>query len=260
MMKNIKIVLCLAALLGARDGLAKGLEDLNPATPQEKEAEPAKKDAEPATENKEGPKAEPVEKKEEKKDEPAAATTAATNESKTIEPSATSRKLADKLSLSTGLYFNRLKGSTGTWAAGGGRSEIAVSYLTAKEPYKSGFLKHVDILASLRYAPVDVTVKSKKQSYRGVVEGFHLGGLLSRLFNENFRSIGGVELSYFATHLRSLDALKEEAAVTKNGAGVTLVGGCDWIFSNKLTLGPRVDVSLGSYSGFSFGGAAGFIF
>lgn len=254
MMKHIKIVLCLVSLSFANSALAKGLEELNPSTPPEKEAEPEKKEPEPASET--NVKAEPVEKKEEKKPEE----TQVAAETKAVEPSATSRKLADKLALSTGLYFNRLEGSKGTWAAGGGRSEVALHYLVAKEPFKSGFLKHVDILASLRYAPVDVTVKAKKQSYRGVVEGFHFGGLLTRLFNESFRSIGGVELSYFATHLRSIDGLKEDPSVAKNGAGVTLVGGCDWIFGNKLTLGPRVDASLGSYSGFSFGGAAGFVF
>lgn len=256
MMKSIKAIAIVASLLGAQVIHAKGLDELNPST-DTKEAAPETKVEEKA------PAEAPAVKTEPEKPEPEvkkAEVTAETVEPKPIEPSATSRKLADKLSLSTGLFFNRLKGTKGSWAAGGGRSEIGAQYLVAKDPFKSGMLKHVDILASMRYAPIDVTLKSNRQSYKGVVEGFHFGAQMSRIFNEHFRSIGGLELSYYSVHLVSTDGFPETASAAKNGVGATINAGCDWIFANKMTIGPRADISFGSYNGFSLGGSAGVVF
>lgn len=256
MMKNMKLVILAIVFLGANPVQAKGLDELNPETPETKAPEPEKKTEETAPAENSEVKAEPEKALEAEK--PAEA--AVTAEVKPVEPSATSRKLADKLFLTTGLYFNRLQGTKGDWDAGGGRSEVAVHYLVSKEPFKSGMLKHVDILASARYAPVDVTLRSNRQSYTGVVEGFHFGVLLTRLFTEKFRSVGGIEASYYSVHLESADSFPEPSSAAKNGAGATFVGGCDWIFANKMTLGPRVDLSVGSFHGFSVGGAAGFVF
>lgn len=260
MMKNIKVVILVATFLGTSSVLAKGLDDLNPSTPEANTPEPEKKVEETAPAEKPEVKAEPEKAPPENKKDEKQTEAAVTAEVKTVEPSATSRKLADKLSLTTGLYFNRLEGTKGDWSAGGGRSEIGVHYLVAKEPFKSGMLKHVDILASIRYAPVDVTLRSQQQSYTGVVEGYHFGVLLSHIFTEKFRSVGGIEASYYSVHLESADSFTEPSSEAKNGVGATLVAGCDWIFANKMTLGPRADFSVGSYHGFSFGGAAGVVF
>lgn len=247
-MKNFWIV---AVMLFVNGGLeAKGLDEL---TPEVEETKTESKDAAtpPAGETAPAPKAEPVP---EKKEEPQAEAAP-----KAPEPSATSKKLADRLMVFTGASFTQISGPDGDWG-GGGTGDVSATWLLKKDPFPTGRLAKIDVYALARYAPQDVVVESKGQSYRGVVQTLQAGLMATRPMTETFRYVTQATLGYATTNLRSTDVFQEKSKLEAGGAQLGLGGGADWVFAGKASVGPRLNLGFGRYQTIGIGGEFGFVF
>ncbi len=226
--------------------LAKGLDSLQPAMPAPQPAPvlDSSTTAAPAESDAVVP-ANPTETPAEKSEAAVAAT---------VQPSAASKAISDRLTLTTGLGLINASASTGKWFSRGG-AELGAYYELALARTPS-----FAVSAGMRYVAFDVTVEDALQSYRGVVEGYYLG-TIARFSRQNRLSFVGVgELGWMSVHLNSLNRLPPDDKLNAAGVNVSLGGGMDWQLQPKLYAGPRLMLGFGRLQTIQVSGNATLVF
>lgn len=178
---------------------------------------------------------------------------AATSET-TVTQSATSKALNDKLSIGTGFGFYMASASEGEWSSRGG-AELAAYYVLPYVTHSAWSLS-----GSFRYATFDATAVLDRLSYRGTVEGYHLGAMARIGRNTKMSFIGSGEVGMMVVHMYSLERVEVDDKLNSNGVNVTLGGGVDWQLQPKLFLGPRLGLGFGRLQTVQLSGNATFMF
>ncbi len=233
-------------------GHAKGLDELNSEqgkTPQKSEGE--KNTDEAVKKESQAPSPEGAAKNGEGKD----------NKEEKIEPSESSKALADKLSLRAGFALAYASGSSkqDNWGSSG-MSHIALDYLLEKKLF--GLASHV----GFRYAPFDVIMHEKegsyKEEYRGVIENYLLGVRLDVKASEKKVVYSNVELGLFRQNMKANGDFAPTGAKNnkKFGAIMVLGGGLDYRFGDKVLAGPQLNLGLGQYALVQTGIQISFVF
>jgi len=251
---TLRILACLITIAPAWTVVAKDSDKLAPVAPSTAPAAEAAKTSAPA------PIASPT--------TPAPATTppvdaelkaadgAVAAETKPIEPSATSKALADKLAIATSLNWNKVSAAAGTWVSGG-MSDLAVTWLVHSLTIAD---RAVGLHALGRFSGFDLAGTQDRNSYRGVVNGFHLGGVTTLAIKEKISALVQLDIAYLLVRLHHVDKRDTLAAAEDSGIGFTAGVGGDWHFSPKVSAGPRFYAGFGRYSLVQFGGSATFRF
>lgn len=156
------------------------------------------------------------------------------------QPSALSQKLAEKMYLASGLGFANIKGPKGTWSTLG-NADALVAYQLAEFQGKTWRL-----FGAYHFAPYDVVVKKDAENYRGNIDTHGFGVTLRHKSGRMEVHTSG-ELVAQIVHLKQTDEFKPKENLEKNGFAANLGGGVDWRILEKLQIGPRLHVGLGTY-------------
>lgn len=167
-------------------------------------------------------------------------------------PSQMSMALASRVFLGTGFGFTTLSGDKGDWAAGGS-SEIVAGYLT--DAHVMGFRMGL----TYRYQPIDFTVNRENRSYRGVVEGHHFGTKWL-LPQGELTYVAQSELGAMLCKVDPLDNMETEDELEGMGVNVTIGGGVDYQLFEKVQVGGRIMVGVGTFSVVQLATSASFMF
>lgn len=223
-----------SALLGLFAGLilatqplaAKGLNEVSPEV-EGTEAE--------STDDTPPPPADEVEAKGEegKQEEPAMPTD--------VKPSESALKLTDKIYLGLNFGFVRASASEGDWTAGSSGG------LTAGYRIHESLVLNSPLYLTGQYAPINVTVKNKSQSYRGVLESYLVGAMIPYQFKPNLRFIGTAELGLVSGSYRSSLKYDNPTPPEDSGFLMQLGGGASWLVLERIYVGPRLHLGFGTF-------------
>lgn len=169
------------------------------------------------------------------------------------EPSEFSKSIANKLFLTTGISYTKIEADKGAWTAGLA-SDVGIAYR-----FSEAFLGGQG-LASFRYAPSDVVVLSEGDSYRGVIETYHFGGIWILPVTEALSYVASCELGLVQISLESHDGMEEDSDLESGVVQLTFGGGADWQVLEKVKVGPRVYLGAGSQVAAQAAGMVTFIF
>jgi hypothetical protein len=233
----------------------KGLDTLTPEVKEEPAPEAEKKEGteapaqpEPAAETPAPPAATvPAETP------PVATTPAVTEPVQTFERSNISKQIENKMYVGTGIDVGTLSASKGDWSSAAG-SHLAIGYKLQEKPGK------YDLYGTFRYTPFDVVVESSGLSYNGVVEGYHAGAEMVRVWKDKWDYVAFAELGYWVVTLYPSDAFDKDADLEKRGATVAAGGGFNWSPLDKVKIGPRASVGFGRFQSVRISGVAEFAF
>lgn len=121
-------------------------------------------------------------------------------------------------------------------------SDLTVGYRVAKL-----MRDRLKVFTTLRYLPVDVIVKHEGTEYRGVVEHYQFGGLLS-FQQRDLLFEGGAELGGVISGLNALDNLPKDSSLERSGVNFTLHTGLGWRPIEQVQVGGRVYLGVGIFS------------
>ncbi len=216
---------------------AKGLNQLTPATPEEKMDEAPKNDQ--TTDDTE------------KTDQPVVA------EKTAPEAPKIKSKLKDKVELATSFGWINTSKEGNDWRSSG-VSDFTVSYKVDKVKIKSQ-----PIMATFRYAPVEVAPQiekdGEKQEYKGVIEGYHFGASHRYPLKKKLAVISSAELGLLNTSLKGQFAASDSPP-DDFGAQLSIGGGADWQLLEGFFLGPKLIVGVGTHTSIQLSGLASFAF
>lgn len=231
-------------LLGTTPLWAKGLNEV---TPEVEESSDATPDEAPAV-------SEDANKAEEKAEEATKDAETVKNLPADVKPSEMSAKLADKIFLGLDLGFARAKASEGTWTSGSSGGLMAGYQL------KESFLGKNPLYLTGHYAPINVTVTKNTQSYRGVLEGYLIGGYVPYTLKNNLRAVGVAEFGFVKGHFHSNLTYDNPSPPKDSGVLLAVGGGVEWLFLNKIAVGPRLNLGFGSFQTLQLALASEFFF
>lgn len=166
-----------------------------------------------------------------------------------IVPSSMSLALAEKLFLSMGLNWMKVSAPAGSWSSGGS-GDVTVAYRLVSIP---GLFRGFSALASFRFAPFDLAGTQDRNSYRGDVQGYHLGGIGRAQFTDKMSGQASAEVGMMVVNLKHVDNRETLADAEKSGVNMTVGAGGDWWFFPQLGVGPRLAMGFGRFSTVQFG-------
>lgn len=251
------VAIWLGVFVGS-SGLAKGLDELTPqpeATPAEAEKAESPTSvptaSPPPTPTPSGsPVPSPV-----PSPTPSPETDKEETEELPIERSELSKKLENRLYLAPSLNLARVIGAKGSWSSAA-NGNFAVGWLA-----KESWIKESRLFVTARYAPFDFILQKNSRYYRGVAEGWYVGGQALFKLTETLFASGGVEAGYFRVHLDSADSFEVLSKDEEKGGGTLVVASSlDWQLLEKLLLGPHLGLGLGSLKTIQLGTKATFFF
>jgi hypothetical protein len=217
----------LVAILTPLSVSAKGVDELEPRSPDEKSADAATEEK-----NVTPPSEAPAED---------TATPAAVAASPVVEKSASSQAIADKLSLFVNAGWARIpKAKLGTFASSG-QADIGMSW----KYWTSG--SH-QMRVSLRYSPLHSENQIDGQSYVSVIEGYHLGHAYDWAFSSSFSWVNSLEFGYLLVYMNSRDRSAVSEKSENNELATSIMTGLDWKMMEKLSIGPRIYGSFGTFT------------
>ncbi len=226
----------------SQPSVAKGLDEIQPRTEEEKveDASNAPQQTAPAATTT------PADAT-----APAAAVPAA--ESAPLTKSALSQKLEDRFSLGMSLGFVTIpKAKNGDYYAYSGADIFA--------HWKTWSNEKAAITATMRYLPIEAENQIDGKSYNAVIEGYFIGGIYEWLLTQSLSVFTGIELGYLVVHLDSVDSFKVSSSDEANKFAYGLATGLDWLATQKLKLGPRINVAFGDYQIAQYAGAITLLF
>ncbi len=224
-MRSMQSLVLSAGLMLCGPALAKGLDELSQGNPEDAEA--------PAEGAGEG---------------------GAQAKTPTMTQSATSKELADKLSLATSFGWVSASKGKGEWH-GGGMSDLTVGYKLA------AINAQMSIAGTYRYAPVAVSGVEDDASYRGVWETHFFGAHMNYVMSPTMTVVGTGELGYTQVHLKPTDGQEQVTKHEAGGGQVALGGGADFqLFEKGMTVGPKLVLGFGSFTTIQVAGSVGFLF
>lgn len=165
--------------------------------------------------------------------------------SKPIPPSELSLYLSNRLFLSTSFGLSSLKKGSVSWRSSG-LGELAVGF----DPQTP--IAGMPVIITGRYVPMDVAPNFEKngrsEEYKGVVEFWLVGGELWIPVQEGMTAVAGAELGLGFVHLIDQIELPDEEQPEDIAMGFLIGGGADWKVLEKLMVGPRLKVGLGTFT------------
>jgi hypothetical protein len=184
-----------------------------------------------------------------------AQTAAESDQEPALASSTISRKgapwLNDKAFLEISYGLVSASGSKGDWRASG-MSDVAFKYLVTQSP--------MDLLASVRFAPFDVTVYSDDIGYEGTVNAYYLGGEARFKVAEKVVVTGGAELGLMLVYLKDVIDIASDKSLEENGVNFSLNGGANWRLAEFMSVGPRLHLGFGSLQVVQFSVATSLMF
>lgn len=159
--------------------------------------------------------------------------------------------LNDKAFLEISYGLVSASGSKGDWRASG-MSDVAFKYLVTQSP--------IDLLASVRFAPFDVTVYSDDIGYQGTVNAYYLGAEARFKVTEKVVVTGGAELGLMLVYLKDVIDIASDKSLEENGVNFSLNGGANWRFAEFLSVGPRLHLGFGTMQVVQFSVASSLMF
>ncbi len=172
-----------------------------------------------------------------------------------VKRSELSKKLDNKLKTGTAFMLGlSMSGPSGEYTAGG-VGEVYVLYRLDKKVY--GF----ELFGSGRFAATDFTATIDEKAYRGVIENYQGGVTGERKLTDSMTIVAVSELSYQINWLDSIDGQVMPDGTDANGFGLNLAASVVWTgFDGKVSYGPKLGYTAGSYSYAQFGGEINFVF
>ncbi|MBF0440340.1 MAG: hypothetical protein HQK54_00385 [Oligoflexales bacterium] len=230
----------------------KGLDTLSPKVqgqPQgdiKKEGEPSpQKETSPTSDKKQPEVKKPEQEQQQQEDQQEEQQQEASSQEKkqkTVEPSEISKKLSNKLYLSSSIGFVSISKTSGDFDSRA-CSDLSVGYFV-----KDLTNYNVKLHSTFRYLPVDTTATKNHQSYRGIMEDYAFGVMGTRPFKdkENVLLIATGEIGYAKFHLYPTDDFEKDSSIENGGLNLIVGGGSDFLFKEKIKIGPRLFLGFGS--------------
>jgi len=174
---------------------------------------------------------------------------------KPVEPSATSKRLANRLALGVGLgVIKILAAKEGEWNSNG-LADVQLTWRLLGEPgAKFG------LATTFRYTPIETDTVIDDQSYRGVIDGYHLGTAMSFGAGKSFDILTSLEVGYLLVYLSSIDNFDVQEDSESNKLAFTLGLGGDWLAHEKIKFGPRLYYGIGEFQTCQFSVATSLVF
>ena len=145
-------------------------------------------------------------------------------------------KPAGNMYLGAGIGFNSINGGLGTWGAAFA-SEISGGYLLTK-------IIDMDFWLTGRYVPIDIVSEKDNNVFRGVIEGWHIGGALI-IPTSKMKIVGQAELGLLSTSLKPLDGYTGKIDQESLKINILVGGGTDWQLGEGVKIGPRLFLGYG---------------
>ncbi len=172
---------------------------------------------------------------------------------KPVEPSATSKFLANKLSLSAGMSFSSVN-ANGKSLKSFGSSQISASFHahTLTEVWSVSY--------RIRYDAIEVRPRYEQTDYQGTFDILQFGTLFKRKISPSMISTTSAELGLLSSTWTTPqfgevpDTLQKRVFTGSFGSGVL------WTVNEKVYLGPEVRLFLGTNRIFQIGVGAEFVF
>ncbi len=152
-----------------------------------------------------------------------------------IEPGLQKFYLAENLSLS------RMSAASADW-----NSAFAVDL---EGGMKVGQLpKNLTLFGTYRYSASDITATSKQRAYRGIIQTHNFGGKLHSALRPNLLGFASAELGLVSTRLTPSDGRQGvDKDLEKPGVELSVGGGVSYIVLDKIGIGPRLALGVGTY-------------
>jgi hypothetical protein len=174
-----------------------------------------------------------------KSDDPAASQEAIKSQV-AAEPAA--KKQPDKLHLSASYGYVRIpKAELGEMSARG-LADLSLLWNFINNPSRN-----VKAMLTFRYAPIHSENLIDGQSYKSIIEGYHLGGQYRyRFLHKDLELVASAELGYLLVYQESRDKYPVQEDLEKNELAYTVGTGFEWVLMDKISVGPRFYAGFGS--------------
>lgn len=169
-----------------------------------------------------------------------------------IEPSAASKSLSDRLYIATSINYVSVSVDKGDWSSRGA-TDLGIGYM-----FHRG--ENLKLFGTFRYVPIDTVVEYEKQSYRGIIETYHIGVLAGYEFKKSISFLGSLEIGHNSININSIDFLPEDDDLESGTFSTTIGAGAEFKLGDKFTLGPRVYIGFGDVQTVQAGATGSFIF
>ena len=169
-----------------------------------------------------------------------------------IAPSALSKRLADRLTLSLDFGYASISDAGDAELDSSAMAAIGIAW---KYLVRSSW----GAAASLRYAPMNFTGTSGSASYRGVIEAY-LFGTFAAWHLGSMELLAGLEAGAAMVASQQLDNLDHQDAPEETAVAFGAMTGLDWGLADKIKLGPRIYALFGTYQMVQITGSATFMF
>ncbi len=102
----------------------------------------------------------------------------------------------------------------------------------------------MDFWLTGRYVPIDIVSEKDNNVFRGVIEGWHIGGALI-IPTSKMKIVGQAELGLLSTSLKSLDGYTGKIDQESLKINILVGGGTDWQLGEGVKIGPRLFLGYG---------------
>lgn len=171
-------------------------------------------------------------------------------------PGAVSKALSERLHFSASYGWVRIpKAEVGTFSAQG------IADFMILWNFLKGSGRNYKILGTLRYAPIHSENEIEGQSYKSIIEGYHIGSQYRyRFMHKDLDLIASAEVGYLLVYQESRDKYPVQDDSEKNELAYTVGTGFEWVLIEKVSIGPRLYASFGNIQVVQFAGSATFTF
>ncbi|MCX6127561.1 MAG: hypothetical protein NTX25_00685 [Proteobacteria bacterium] len=153
----------------------------------------------------------------------------------------------EKFYMATSLSWLNLSGREGGWHSGT-NGDFELGYRIAN------LMQKIDVFGTFHYRPVDVTVDANQRQYRGIVESQLFGAKAKFALNTRLAALVSAELGLTQVHLNSIDSLPSvDQALEKSGVDLNLGAGVSYLVLDRLGVGSRLALGVGTFKTIQFG-------
>lgn len=172
---------------------------------------------------------------------------------KKLEPSALSKKLADRLHIGTGILWTSVSAEKAEWHASF-TSTMHLSWRMSKL-----LNDRLAVFFTGVYQAVDTVSKLDTDQYRGAIQTLSMGP--KGVYDMNSYKIHfGLLAGYSFTDLEPIESSVINTELEKKGFDLSLSTGTSWNVRPKLELGPMIQLGFGTFTTIRGGVNASFVF
>lgn len=108
---------------------------------------------------------------------------------------------------------------------------------------------NLNLHGTIRYSPIAITGETNSRMYRGIWEIYNIGGQINAPYKDHINLLSSLELGFVQGTIRPVDGLEPKHKILQRGTNLTFGAGVDFFStaSKKVSVGPRVYMSLGKY-------------